>query len=275
MTDRYAVFGNPIKHSKSPQIHAAFAAQTGQDLTYEAICVAEDGFQDAVQQFMQASGQGLNITIPFKQDAWSLAEQRSPRAELAGAVNTLYRNEQGQLCGDNTDGIGMVRDIVENHGGSLKGQRILILGAGGAVRGVLQPVLEQQPASVVVANRTPDKALQLADLMAAYGPISGCGFADLAGQSFDLIINGTAASLQGEVPPLPPAVLAAQGWCYDMMYAAEPTAFCRWAEQQGALKVMDGLGMLVEQAAESFRLWRGVLPQTAPVIVQLRQSLTV
>lgn len=275
MTDRYAVFGNPIKHSKSPQIHAAFARQTAQDLNYEAICVPEDGFAEAVSGFLTGQGLGLNITIPFKQQAWALAEQRSPRAELAGAVNTLYRNQAGELCGDNTDGIGMVRDIVSNHGGQISGKRVLILGAGGAVRGVLQPVMAEQPAALVIANRTAEKARQLADLMAGQGTVEGCGFEALSGQQFDLIINGTAASLQGEVPPLPEDVLAAGGWCYDMMYGAEPTAFCQWADRHGAEKVMDGLGMLVEQAAESFRLWRGVQPETSPVIAELRKALTV
>ncbi|MDF2182492.1 shikimate dehydrogenase [Neptuniibacter sp. CAU 1671] len=275
MTDRYAVFGNPIKHSKSPQIHAAFAQQTAQDLTYEAICVPEDGFSEAVSGFLTGSGLGLNITIPFKQEAWAMAQQRSPRAELAGAVNTLYRNQAGEICGENTDGIGMVRDIIQNHGGQIAGKRVLILGAGGAVRGVLQPVLAEQPACLVIANRTPEKAVQLADLMADQGAVEGCGFDALTGRQFDLIINGTAASLQGEVPPLPQDVLASDGWCYDMMYGAEPTAFCQWAASHGAAKIMDGLGMLVEQAAESFRLWRGVQPATGPVIAQLRKALTV
>lgn len=273
MADRYAVFGNPIKHSKSPQIHAAFAQSAQQNLSYEAICVAEDQFAETVTGFLQGEGKGLNITIPFKEQAWALAEQRSPRAELAGAVNTLYRDEQGTLWGDNTDGIGMVRDIVRNNGGSLKGKRVLILGAGGAVRGVLQPVLEQSPAELVIANRTASKAVTLAEMVADLGQVSGMGYDHLSGE-FDLIINGTAASLQGEVPPLPETILAEGGWCYDMMYGAEPTAFCLWAEQHGAVKVMDGLGMLVEQAAESFRIWRGVEPDSQSVIAQIRSSLT-
>lgn len=274
MTDRYAVFGNPIKHSKSPQIHASFAKSTAQDLSYEAICVAEGEFVKAVEEFLTDDGLGLNVTIPFKQEAWDLSEVRSPRAELAGAVNTLYRDAQGRICGDNTDGIGMVRDIVQNHGGSIRGKRVLILGAGGAVRGVLQPVLEQQPEQLVIANRTASKAAELAKLVSELGDVSGSGYDTLDGQCFDLVINGTAASLQGEVPPLPEGILAENAWCYDMMYAAEPTAFCLWAKENGAEKAIDGLGMLVEQAAQSFQIWRGVEPDSVTVIEQIRNSLT-
>lgn len=274
MTDRYAVFGNPIKHSKSPDIHTAFAESTKQDLTYEAICVPEGSFTDYVSDFLSGDGRGLNITIPFKQDAWELATVRSPRAELAGAVNTLYRNEAGELCGDNTDGIGMVRDIVRNHGGKIEGKRVLILGAGGAVRGVLQPVLEEKPALLVIANRTESKAHELAELVSDLGDVTGAGYDTLSGQCFDLIINGTAASLNGEVPPIPESTLADQAWCYDMMYSAEPTAFCHWATENGAEKVMDGLGMLVEQAAASFQIWRGVEPDSQAVISKIRNSLT-
>lgn len=274
MTDRYAVFGNPINHSKSPDIHTAFATDTLQDMTYEAICVPENAFADQVQHFLSGEGRGLNITIPFKQEAWALAEVRSERAQLAGAVNTLYRNASGQLCGDNTDGVGMVRDIMDNNGGVITGKKVLILGAGGAVRGVLQPVLEQRPAKVVIANRTAEKAEQLAALVADLGEVEGCGYETLPKECFDLIINGTSASLQGEVPPLPAMAVGSDTWCYDMMYAAEPTAFCRWASEHGAAKTLDGLGMLVEQAAESFRIWRGVAPDSKAVINKIRQSLT-
>lgn len=274
MSDRYAVFGNPIGHSKSPQIHTAFATQTSQNLVYSAICVEPGSFEQAVADFLCGDGKGLNITIPFKQEAWAAAQVRSPRAELAGAVNTLYRDADGRLVGDNTDGVGMVRDIVVNNGGAIAGKDVLILGAGGAVRGVLQPVLEQQPRRVVIANRTAAKAQELAALVADLGTVEGCGFDALSGQQFDLVINGTAASLQGEVPPLPEALLREGAWCYDMMYGAEPTAFCQWALAHGAQQALDGLGMLVEQAAESFSLWRGVRPDTAPVIAQLRHQLT-
>lgn len=274
MTDRYAVFGNPISHSKSPQIHTAFAAQTQQDLTYEAICVEAGDFPAAVERFLADRGKGINITIPFKQEAWDAAEVRSERAELAGAVNTLYRNDAGQLCGDNTDGVGMVRDIVENNGGVMRDANILILGAGGAVRGVLQPVLAQNPARVVIANRTATKADDLAQLVAHLGTVEGCGFDALVGQQFDLVINGTAASLQGEVPPLPDDLLAENAWCYDMMYGAGTTAFNQWALDHQAEKAIDGLGMLVEQAAESFSIWRGVRPDTQAVITSIRNALT-
>lgn len=274
MSDRYAVFGNPIKHSKSPQIHAQFAKQTAQALSYEAICVEEADFTAAVTEFLAPERTGLNITIPFKQDAWNLAEVRTPRAELAGAVNTLYRDAEGRLCGDNTDGVGMVRDIVENHGGQIREKRVLVLGAGGAVRGVLEPLLVQAPATLVIANRTASKALDLADLVADLGDVHGCGYDALPGQCFDLVINGTAASLQGEVPPLPDDLLADQAWCYDMMYGADETAFNAWAREHGAANVIDGLGMLVEQAAESFAIWRGVKPETKTVIDQIRAGLT-
>jgi len=273
MTERYAVFGNPIMHSKSPLIHTAFAEQTGQDLQYSAILVAEDGFTDAVDNFLQESGKGLNITIPFKEEAWALAQQHSDRAQLAGAVNTLYRNAQGELCGDNTDGVGLVTDITVNHGGQLQGKDLLILGAGGAVRGVLEPILVQRPNRVVIANRTLARAETLAELFAGYGEVEACSFADLQDQQFDLVINGTAASLQGEVPPLPDDLLKSDAWCYDMMYSAEPTAFNTWAAEHGAEKVIDGLGMLVEQAAESFSIWRGVRPDTSEVIQELRHQL--
>lgn len=276
MTDKYAVFGNPIKHSKSPDIHTRFADSTDQDLSYTAICVDEDKFAKTATDFLQGTGKGLNITIPFKQEAWELAEVLSDRAELAGAVNTLYRNEHGQICGDNTDGIGMVRDIIENHQGSLKDKRILVLGAGGAVRGVLQPILCEHPSKLVIANRTKSKAQQLVELFSDQTSVEmeSYGFDELQGMQFDLVINGTAASLQGEVPPLPDDILAESAWCYDMMYSSDTTAFCAWAEVHGAGYVMDGLGMLVEQAAESFSIWRDVRPATDQVIIALRSQLT-
>lgn len=272
MTDRYAVMGNPIGHSKSPQIHAAFARQTGQDITYEALLVELDGFAAAVQDFHATGGKGLNITVPFKQDAFDLAQQLTPRAQRAGAVNTLYWNAQDELCGDTTDGIGMVRDLTDNHGITLRDKRILVIGAGGAVRGVLEPLLEQQPRAVQIANRTVAKAEQLAGLFAEFGPIQACGFDAISGE-YDVIINGTAAGLSGEVPPIPPTSISASTLCYDMMYGSQPTAFVRWCQQQGAAQALDGLGMLVEQAAESFFIWRGIRPDTRPVIQQLRQAV--
>lgn len=273
--DRYAVMGNPIGHSKSPKIHALFAQQTGQRLSYETLLVDIDGFAAAVDQFQYGGGKGLNITVPFKQEAWALITNRSPRAERAGAVNTIVFAGDGSRYADTTDGVGLVRDLTINHGIALQQKRILILGAGGAVRGVLEPILEQKPAELVIANRTAAKAVELAQLFREHGNISGCGFEALAGRQFDVVINGTAASLEGEVPPLPEKVLAKEACCYDMMYGNRPTAFQIWAQQQGARQALDGLGMLVEQAAESFFLWRGVRPKTAPVIDELRRQMHV
>ncbi len=273
--DRYAVMGNPIGHSKSPQIHSLFAKQTEQSLSYEAMLVERDGFAKAVDDFQAVGGKGLNVTVPFKQDAWDAVSDRSERAELAGAVNTIVIREDGSRFADTTDGIGMVRDLTENHGIELKGKCILVLGAGGAVRGVLQPLLEQRPQFIIVANRTADKAVDLAKRFNEFGDLFGCGFADLVNQQFDLVINGTAASLEGKVPPLPDNLLYEGASCYDMMYSAEPTAFQLWAKANGAVKSLDGLGMLVEQAAESFNIWRGVRPVTAPVIAALRAEMSI
>ncbi|HTQ98880.1 MAG TPA: shikimate dehydrogenase [Candidatus Acidoferrum sp.] len=270
MTDRYAVMGNPVAHSKSPLIHAQFARETGQDLIYEALLVEHGRFPQAVRAFFAGGGKGLNITVPFKLEAWALAEQRSEQAELAGAVNVLFLDAEGVLQGHNTDGIGMVRDITQNHGGVLQGKSILILGAGGATRGIVLPLLQQRPAGICIANRTVSKAQELVPLFASHGQVHACGYDDLRGQRFDWVFNATAASLQGELPPLPADLLNPMAWCYDLMYAKEPTIFCRWAQHHGAHRALDGLGMLVEQAAESFWLWRGVRPQTAAVLQMLR-----
>ena len=271
--DRYAVMGNPIAHSKSPRIHALFAEQTGQELAYDAILVEPDEFASAVQSFVGQGGKGLNITVPFKQDAWRLCPRCSVRAERAQAVNTIRVDDHARLYGDNTDGAGLLRDLADNHGVAMNAARILVLGAGGAVRGVLEPLLGQRPQALVIANRTEAKAIELAGQFQDLGPVTGCGFGALSGHSFDLVINGTAASLQGQVPPLPPGVLAPGAVCYDMMYGPSPTAFVQWASAHGATLALDGLGMLVEQAAESFRLWRGLRPQTGPVIETLRAEL--
>jgi shikimate dehydrogenase len=271
--DAYAVMGNPVGHSKSPQIHAAFARQTGERMVYTAIQVDPGGFAQAAGNFCANGGKGLNVTVPFKQDAFVYVQTRSPRAELAGAVNTIVFDTQGNAFGDNTDGVGLLRDLVQNLKVTVADRRVLVLGAGGAVRGVLGPLLEARPARVVVANRTPDRAHELAAQFSAIGQIEGASFDALAGQRFDIIINGTSASLQGEVPPLPAQICAVQCCCYDMMYGAVPTAFMRWAYGQGATHVMDGLGMLVEQAAESFFIWRGKRPTTAAVIADLRAAL--
>ncbi|MBD3610354.1 MAG: shikimate dehydrogenase [Gammaproteobacteria bacterium] len=272
--DRYAVMGNPIAHSKSPQIHTRFAQQTGQSLEYTALLVEPGTLAQAVGNFQANGGKGLNITVPFKQDAWELADELTERARRAGAVNTLILSTGGHIRGDNTDGIGLVRDIRDNHRGRFTEQRILILGAGGAARGVISPIMDEQPRQLVIANRTIDRALALADEFKDLGHISGCGFNQLAGQQFDLIINATSASLHGDLPPLPDDIIAEGGWCYDMMYGAEPTVFLNWATAHGAVKSIDGLGMLVEQAAESFSIWRGVRPDTAEVIQDLRSAMT-
>ena len=267
--DRYAVVGNPIAHSKSPLIHSMFAQQTGEQLSYEALLAPLDDFAGALREFLQ-EGRGVNITVPFKEQAWQLVDSRTPAAELAGAVNTIQRLDDGRLLGDNTDGKGLVRDIQHNAGFELAGKRILLVGAGGAARGVIQPLLEAQPAQLCVVNRTVEKAEQLARLFKDQGPISAAGF-DWIEEPVDLIINATSASLDGQLPPISPKLIyPGQTWCYDMMYASEATVFNHWAEQQGAARCLDGLGMLVEQAAEAFLLWRGVRPDTASVLAALR-----
>ena len=274
MTDRYAVIGNPIEHSKSPQIHAAFAAQTGQELEYGRILGESERFDEQVREFLAGDGRGLNVTVPFKEPAWRLADERSPRAESAGAANTLILLPDGRIRADNTDGVGLVRDLRENHGVTLEGRSLLLLGAGGASRGVVRPLLEERPARLLIANRTASKAIELARDLSGLGPVEGCGLDALAGRRFDLIINGTAAGLQDRVPDIPDNCLNLHahggGVTYDMMYADRPTAFVRWGREHGADLALDGLGMLVEQAAESFYLWRGVRPQTGPVIRLLR-----
>lgn len=268
--DQYAVMGNPIAHSKSPRIHAMFAKQTGQRMVYSAIQVDPGGIMQAVGNFQANGGRGLNVTVPFKRDAFVLVDERAPRAEQSGAVNTILFLANGRRRGDNTDGVGLLRDIRDNHRFAIHGKRVLMLGAGGAVRGVLGPLIEERPGDVVVANRTVERALELE----SFHGVRGCGFDALRGQRFDVVINGTAASLQGELPPLPDELLAPGALCYDMMYGAQPTIFMRWAGAHGAGHVLDGLGMLVEQAAESFFLWRGARPETTPVISALRASMS-
>jgi shikimate dehydrogenase len=272
MSDQYAVIGNPIEHSKSPQIHAAFARQTGEDIVYGKLLGDLDAFSRDVMDFVASGGKGLNVTVPFKEQAWNMADDRSPRAETAGAVNTLILLPDGRLRGDNTDGVGLVRDLTVNHSVGLSGKNILLLGAGGASRGVLRPLLEERPAHLTIANRTASKAVALAADVKALGSVTGCGLDELADARFDLIINGTASGLSGEVPAIPDLALKKGGVTYDMMYASEPTAFVRWGLAHGAGKALDGLGMLVEQAAESFYLWRGVRPDTASVISALRNA---
>jgi shikimate dehydrogenase len=269
MTDRYAVVGNPISHSKSPLIHAEFAKQTNQDLTYIAREIPLDEFEQSLKALQAEGFKGINITVPFKEIAWQLIENKSPHALRAGAINTLKFNEDGTLYGDNTDGIGLCHDLTDNHGVSLTGKRILLLGAGGAARGVIEPILSYSPANLVIANRTASKAMDLAAIFSNLGTVSGMGFDDLPGQ-FDIVINATSASLHGEVPPLPEAILASDSCCYDMMYSNDDTAFITWAKEHGATKTIDGLGMLVEQAAEAFFIWRQVKPNTHAVMSLLR-----
>ncbi|PSF13513.1 shikimate dehydrogenase [Marinobacter fuscus] len=270
--DLYAVVGHPISHSKSPRIHSLFARQTGEPVEYTAIQAPLDDFTGTVHEFFNRGGKGLNVTVPFKEQAWTLADRRTPRAELAGAANTLFRDQEDRLVADNTDGIGLVRDLRDNQGVAIAGARVLVLGAGGAVRGVLGPLLEEQPASLVIANRTPARAEALARLFGRHHsniPVTACGFEQVTG-SFDLVINGTSASLQGDLPPVPAAVVTADTVIYDMMYSLQTTTFNQWALDQGAVRVFDGLGMLVEQAAEAFRVWRGVQPDTPAVVDELR-----
>jgi len=269
-TDLYAVMGDPIDHSQSPRIHALFAAQTRQALRYSAIRVPLGQLAAAVARFREAGGKGLNITVPLKLAAAELVTERSPRAEAAGAVNTIVIRADGSLYGENTDGTGLLRDLTEHLGIELTGTRVLLLGAGGASRGVLGPLLAQRPATLVIANRTPDRALTLAQLFAEHGPVRASDLKGLRGQRFDLIVNATAAGLAGAVPRLPDEVLAEGGCCYDLMYGNEPTAFMQWARDHGAARAADGLGMLVEQAAESFYIWRRVRPRTRPVRRALR-----
>lgn len=272
--DRYAVFGNPIGHSKSPLIHRQFADQTGEELSYEALLAPLEDFPGFAREFFRA-GLGANVTVPFKEQAFALADSLSARAQRAGAVNTLKKLEDGSLLGDNTDGAGLVRDLRVNNAVTLKGQRILLLGAGGAVRGVLQPLLAEQPESLVIANRTVEKAEQLASEFADLGPVVASGF-DWIDAPVDLIINGTSASLAGELPPIAPSLIKpGHTVCYDMMYGKDMTAFNRWASEQGAARTLDGLGMLVEQAAEAFYVWRDVRPTSQIVLAELRRLLAV
>ena len=268
--ERYAVIGHPIAHSKSPDIHVAFARQTLQELTYEPLLAPLDGFEATVRALMAQGGRGANVTVPFKIEAFSLATILSERARAAGAVNTLRFDAAG-IFGDNTDGAGLVTDIVVNAGIAVQGKRVLLLGAGGAARGVILPLLAEQPAQLVIANRSSDKAVTLAGQFASQGPIVAQAFDALDGQ-FDLVINATAASLADALPPIAGSLFGPHTLAYDMMYGAQPTIFLRFAARHGAT-VRDGLGMLVEQAAESFLLWRGVRPDTASVLADLRSAL--
>lgn len=269
---RFAVMGNPVAHSKSPVIHKQFAHQFKHNIDYVAIQVDVGGLSQAVEQFRAHGGSGLNITVPFKLDAFRLAQHLSDRARIAQAVNTLRFETDGSIFGDNTDGAGLVHDIEHNLGVHIKGKQVLLLGAGGAARGAMVPLLKHHPARVVVANRTVAKARELARECEHYGKIEACGFDELKGKHFDIVINATSASLKGAMPPLPETLLARGALAYDMMYSSKPTPFMEWAELHGAGIVADGIGMLVEQAAEAYLVWNGVRPQTQPVIAQLRRG---
>lgn len=271
VVDRYGVMGYPISHSRSPVIHRLFAHQTGQTIQYELLQVAPEKLEQAVRQFQRTGGKGLNITVPHKVEVCKLVDQLSERASTAGAVNTLAFKDN-EIFGDNTDGIGLVRDLVVNRGLELESANILILGAGGATRGIVGPLLEMQPTQLVIANRTVRKAEIISDHFARSGPISACGFDEIPKADWHLIINATALGHKGEAPPYPAGAIGDTTLCYDLSYGLKITPFCRWAREQGANHVAMGWGMLVEQAAESFHIWRDVRPDTAPVLKQISVS---
>ena len=272
MLDSYAVIGNPIAHSKSPLIHSAFAQQTNQALHYGAILAPLDGFRETVESFRQQGGKGLNVTVPFKLEAYQLATRLTERASIAQAVNTL-KFENDEILGDNTDGAGLVRDIEHNLEISIADKRILLMGAGGAARGVILPLLQQKPALLAIANRTAQKAQALQQQFDAYGHIAAGSFMHFSGENFDIIVNATSASLHNAMPELPAGIFAHTALAYDMMYSHEPTRFLQFAQKNGARQIADGIGMLVEQAAESFLLWRGIRPETKPVIARLKSFI--
>jgi shikimate dehydrogenase len=273
--DRYAVIGHPVSHSRSPFIHSRFAAQTNQDLVYTTIDASPAEFERVVREFFASGGKGLNVTVPHKEAAVQLVDELTPRARRAGAVNTLALRKEGGLLGDNTDGAGLARDLVNNHGISIAGRRVLLLGAGGAARGVLAPLLGLKPSQLCIVNRTVQRALDLASAFSDMGKVSAISYEDLAGnrQAWDIVINATAASLSGELPLLPASIVSSNSICYDLAYARDETPFVRWAHQRGVARAVDGLGMLVEQAAESFYLWRGVRPDTPSVLSALTAEL--
>ncbi|MDH4124013.1 MAG: shikimate dehydrogenase [Gammaproteobacteria bacterium] len=270
--DRYGVMGYPISHSRSPVIHRLFALQTGQNIQYELLQVSADKLETAVRQFQRTGGKGLNVTVPHKRAVAKLADHISERARTAGAVNTLSFIE-GEIHGDNTDGIGLLRDLVVNLGLNLDGANILILGAGGATSGIVGPLLEMEPAMIRIANRTLDRAEEIVSRFKHLGPVSACHFnAVPVSTPYDLVINATSAGVKGEAPPYPAAAINETTFCYDLSYGLTPTPFSVWAREHGAAKSVMGWGMLVEQAAESFHIWRHVMPDTAPVLKQMSIS---
>jgi len=272
--DQYAVVGHPVAHSLSPFIHSLFARQTGQSMSYRLMDVTPEEFTERVGGFFAAAGRGINITVPHKTRALQLATELTERARLAGAINTLAARRDGTMLGDNTDGVGLVQDLTHNLQLTLANRRILLLGAGGAARGVIAPLLGQKPQIIVVANRTAERAQALAASFAALGDIRGTGFGQIGRGEFDLVVNATSASLTGELPEVPAGVFGPDTFCYDMAYGKGDTAFVRWALGRGCKRAVPGWGMLVEQAAESFRLWRGVRPLTAPVLAALTGAAT-
>ena len=271
--DKFAVFGNPIKQSKSPIIHTLFAQQYAQHIEYRAVRVELDDFVQATNRFFEGGGAGLNITVPFKHEAFALAHRNSERSLRAGAANVLTLADDGLIDGDNTDGIGLIRDLIANLGWTVQGLRVLLVGAGGAARGVLEPLLRERPRELLVVNRTAARAAELAVEFAGIGPLEGGAFDLIGTRQFDLIINATSAGLSGAVPELPSSMLTERSCCYDMVYGAEPTPFLRWSADHAAGAVSDGLGMLVEQAAEAFYIWRQLRPETRSVIDQLREAM--
>ena len=273
--ERFAVFGNPIQQSKSPIIHAMFAQQHAQQIEYRAVRVELEGFAQATSRFFEGGGAGLNVTVPFKHEAFEFAHRNSERSLLAGAANVLTRADDGLIDGDNTDGIGLIRDLIANLGWAVRDLRVLLVGAGGAARGVLEPLLRERPRELLVVNRTAARAAKLAVEFADIGPLEGGAFDLIGARQFDLIINATSAGLSGAVPALPSSMLTQRSCCYDMVYGAEPTPFMRWSTHHAAWAVSDGLGMLVEQAAESFFIWRKLRPETRSVINQLREAAIV
>jgi len=270
--DRYGVMGYPVSQSRSPMIHRLFAKQTGQDMQYELLQVSPDKLEQAVRQFQRTGGKGLNITVPHKSEVTRLVDQLSERASTAGAVNTLTFRE-GEILGDNTDGFGLLRDLVVNLELALEGTKILVLGAGGATRGIIGPLLEMQPTSLLIANRTLGKAQALAEHFSRSGPVTACRFNAVPVQDdYDLVINATSAGVHGQTPPYPGAAISEQTICYDLSYGLKPTPFSAWAREQGAAQSLMGWGMLVEQAAESFRVWRDVRPDTAEILARMTIS---
>ena len=267
--DRYGVMGYPVSHSRSPLIHRLFAMQTGQELQYELLQVSPDKLETAIHQFQRTGGKGLNITLPHKAAVAKLVDQTSDRAQIAGAVNTLTFKDD-EIHGDNTDGVGLLRDLTVNLGLNLNDANILILGAGGATRGIVAPLLEMQASSLCIANRTLGRAVALVDQFKDMGHVSSCSFDEVhVTEPYDLVINATSASVSGEIPPYPEAVISAATFCYDLSYSLSPTPFVVWAREHGCAQSVMGWGMLVEQAAESFHIWRNVMPDTAPVLKQM------